>query len=330
MIKVFLRHQLPYICLYILSVSLLGGIFWLDGYRNWQVLLYGALLSVTLLLIYLIVYFFSHHQLYKMLGDKDQKLLFDTSRKDISFFSKQVNELLLTQQKMSYDEMVKIRDSREEHLKFIHLWVHQMKTPLAVIDLMIQSGELDKQNLLEETEKINDGLRMALNMARIESFETDFVIEKSSLNHIVHEVIQEQKRNFIRHRVYPKVLFHQEYFVETDKKWLQFSLYQIVSNSIKYSSGKGTSIEFDVIKKGDNLQLVIRDYGAGIAPEDLPRVFDPFFTGSQGRIHQEATGMGLYLVREIFEQLDHQIEIESDVGKGTTVRLMFSNFMTEM
>lgn len=323
MIKVFLRHQLSYISLYILSVILLTSIFWLDGYHNWKVLLYGALLSIALLLLYLTVYYFSHQQLYKMLGDKNQKLLFDTSRRDISYFSKQVNELLLTQQKKSYDEMVKIRDSREEHLKFIHLWVHQMKTPLAVIDLMIQSGELDKQNLLEETEKISEGLRMALNMARIESFETDFVIQKSSLNQIVQEVIQEQKRNFIRNSVYPKVLFHQEYFVETDKKWLEFSIYQIVSNSIKYSSGTEESIEFDVSRKDGSLRLTIRDYGAGIAREDLPRIFEPFYTGRQGRVHQEATGMGLYLVREIFDQLNHKVEIRSEVAQGTTVTLIF-------
>lgn len=167
------------------------------------------------------------------------------------------------------------------------------------------------------------GLEMVLYMARLETFEQDFYVERVSLEDIVQEVIHENKRLFIRSYVYPEVKVNQHFAVETDRKWFRFILNQVISNAIKYSAGSRKNVTIVALARELSVILEIQDCGVGISKEDLPRVFRPFYTGENGRKFKESTGMGLYLVKNIIERLDHKIEIESEVGKGTKVRIIF-------
>ena len=69
----------------------------------------------------------------------------------------------------------------------------------------------------------------------------------------------------------------------------------------------------------------MQDFGVGIPVVDVKRIFNKFYTGENGRKYRESTGMGLYLVKEVAERLEHRLELESKVGVGTTVRIIFSN-----
>ncbi|MDR6224467.1 signal transduction histidine kinase [Desmospora profundinema] len=111
--------------------------------------------------------------------------------------------------------------------------------------------------------------------------------------------------------------------VESDAKWLTFMVNQLVTNAVKYSSGTGETVTFSSYHRGKNQVLEIRDHGVGIPKQDRDRVFDPYYTGENGRRFSESTGMGLYLVREVCERLGHGVELDSEKGKGTTVRLVF-------
>ena len=102
----------------------------------------------------------------------------------------------------------------------------------------------------------------------------------------------------------------------TDEKWLCFVVEQLLSNSLKYTP-KGTIS----IREEPGKVLVIEDTGIGIAQEDLPRIFEKGFTGKNGRSDKRATGLGLYLCRRVLEKLSHRMEIRSQPGKGTQVRL---------
>jgi len=104
--------------------------------------------------------------------------------------------------------------------------------------------------------------------------------------------------------------------VLTDEKWLLFAVEQVLSNALKYTKAGSVSITMEAKKT-----LCIRDTGIGIAPEDLPRVFEKGYTGYNGRADKKATGIGLYLCRRILGKLGHTISIESKLGVGTTVRL---------
>lgn len=113
--------------------------------------------------------------------------------------------------------------------------------------------------------------------------------------------------------------------VLSDSKWLEFIINQIVSNSIKYCRDDHRQIGFKIIDNQNTIALEIIDNGIGIKKSDLPYVFNKSFTGENGRIVGSATGMGLYIVKELCDKLGHQIKIESKVGKYTKVTIYFND-----
>ncbi|MBP1041366.1 sensor histidine kinase [Vagococcus sp. BWB3-3] len=321
--KLFLRQQVPFIVMYVLLTVLLIGMVWLDGYRKTVLLMYGVLLSAFILLFFLGFVYMTQRNLYQTLSRDRKKDVYEEIDNDASPLSQSINELLQGQYQRYFNDLKQLKNARDEHTRFINQWVHQMKTPLAVIELMMQDEELDKDSLIEETDRMKEGLNLALTMARIESFQQDFVIERVNLKSLANRAVADHKRNFIRNYVYPKIVIDEDITVETDEKWLSFILYQLISNAIKYSAMSEKTIEISAAQEFGKTQLKITDHGIGIAKSDLPRVFQAFFTGDQGREHHEATGMGLYLVQQIAQELTHSVEIESEVGAGTTVSVIF-------
>lgn len=108
--------------------------------------------------------------------------------------------------------------------------------------------------------------------------------------------------------------------VLTDEKWLSFVIEQLLSNALKYTPSGSITITLE-----DPLTLCIRDTGIGIAPEDLPRVFEKSYTGYNGRSDKKASGIGLYLCKRICHNLGHTITIESSLDTGTTVRIFLEH-----
>ena len=106
----------------------------------------------------------------------------------------------------------------------------------------------------------------------------------------------------------------------TDEKWFAFVVEQLLSNALKYTREGSIKIY------SEGKVLCIKDTGIGIAPEDLPRVFDKGYTGCNGRTDRRASGLGLYLCRRICQNLGIDISISSTVGEGTTVRLDLSQY----
>src|SRR5699024_532436 len=148
-------------------------------------------------------------------------------------------------------------------------------------------------------------------MSRLRTIEQDFQIKRVSLNDLVREISQENKRLFIRNQVYPKVIEQQEIIVESDEKWLFFMMNQLVHNAVKYSAEKSTQIIIKLYRISDHSVFEITDFGVGIPKEDMKRIFDAFYTGKNGRIFRESTGVGLYLTNEVAHYLGHQLEVES-------------------
>ncbi len=219
-----------------------------------------------------------------------------------------------------------------ENIQLVSQWAHHMKTPVAVIDLELQKArkrEADPDliaSVAEENGRLQYSLKMLLNIVRLEDFAADFKIESVDLIQLVRGLVNDQKRAFITHRVYPKIEEPaRACIVQTDAKWLSFVLEQVVSNAIKYTTRPDSDgqVLFRCDRAAGETVLTIADDGIGIAPEDLGRVFMPFFTGANGRAYPQSTGMGLYIARETCRRLGHQIAIESQRGKGTTVIIRF-------
>jgi two-component system, OmpR family, sensor histidine kinase YxdK len=140
---------------------------------------------------------------------------------------------------------------------------------------------------------------------------------------LVQQVIKENKRLFISKRVFPRLTLAPEAQVMSDAKWLGFVLQQLLTNAVRYSSGRSEHLHVSIQRAGGVWELTIKDEGVGIPPADLPRVFEPYYTGENGRKYKESTGMGLYLVREICRKLGHAVTLQSQVGVGTKVTITF-------
>ena len=159
---------------------------------------------------------------------------------------------------------------------------------------------------------------MVLSYIRLGSNKNDFVLKEYDLDNIIRQAVRKYAPLFIRKKI--SLDFKPtNYKVLTDEKWLVFVIEQLLSNAIKYTN-KGKISIYSL----ENKKLVIEDTGIGISKEDIPRIFDKGFTGYNGRTDKKATGLGLYLCKNILDKLSHKISIESEVGVKTKVILDLS------
>ena len=201
--------------------------------------------------------------------------------------------------------------------EYYTLWAHQIKTPIAAMRLLLQQApdEAGNRALLDELQRIEQYVEMVLGYLRLESESSDYLIQEYELDGIVRQAVRSYASQFIRKKLR---LVYEPFScrVLTDEKWLLFVLEQVLSNALKYTRTGSVCITLEPEKT-----LCIRDTGIGIAPEDLPRVFEKGYTGCNGRADKQATGIGLYLCRRILGRLGHTIRIESAPGEGTAVRI---------
>ncbi|MBD8069595.1 sensor histidine kinase [Bacillus sp. PS06] len=324
--RLFIREHTLLIVVQAVQMLIILSIFWLDGYRDIKLFFYAFFLNTLFLGCYLTYYYLSRRNLYKRLSQPLESLEESIQRTDDSPVSIAFDQVLHHQFALYQSQLEAGEKEQQEHRRFMDQWVHQMKTPLSVIELTAQTlDEPESSNIREETERMKTGLNTILYMARLKTIEQDFHIKPVNLSNLVDEVNGENKRFYIRNKVYPKLEVEKEgVTVETDEKWLYFIIFQLINNAVKYSSNISNRIVISIYESGKEAVLEIKDFGIGIPKADKRRVFDPFFTGENGRKYRESTGMGLYLAKETLDKLGHQIEMQSEVGKGTTFRIFFS------
>lgn len=213
----------------------------------------------------------------------------------------------------------------QETLDYYTMWVHQIKTPIAVMRMYLQ-GEDTRENreLLAELFRVEQYVEMVLSYIRLGSGENDLIIREYDLDAIIKQAIHKYASQFIRKKI--RLVYEPaEVRVVTDEKWLLFILEQLLSNAVKYTL-EGTI----TIRAGQDKKLSVSDTGIGIAPEDLPRIFEKGFTGYNGRADKKATGLGLNLCRQAAEKLGIRITAESEPGKGSTFTLDLAEKIIEI
>lgn len=205
---------------------------------------------------------------------------------------------------------------QREAMDYYTLWAHQIKTPLAAMDLILQeeggnrAGELRAQLL--QTEQY---VEMVLAFVRSTADTTDFLIRRCVLEDLVRQSVRRLAPLFIRKDIHLE-LGDLSAEVVTDEKWLCFVLEQVLTNAVKYTPRGGI-----ISISAQGMVLTVRDTGVGIAPEDLPRVWEKGYTGRNGRADQRSTGIGLYLCRKVLSRLGHTISLASRPGEGTAVTI---------
>lgn len=214
----------------------------------------------------------------------------------------------------------------EEINDYYTMWVHQIKTPISAMRLLLQEESGKNQAELGELFKIEQYVEMVLGYLRTEDMSADMVFSEQELDGIIREQIHKYAGIFVRKKLMLEYEGVQE-CVLTDAKWLGFVIGQILSNSLKYTNKGKIAIYMSADRRHT---LVIEDTGIGIAGQDIPRVFEKGFTGHNGRADNRSTGIGLYLCAKIMRKLNHEISIESRPGEGTKVYLALGRKKLDM
>lgn len=235
-----------------------------------------------------------------------------------------------------YRRIIKLlADSREEisraalrrwsdTLDYYTVWVHQIKTPIASMRLTLQNSDSpESRRLSSDLGRIERYVEMALVYLRLDSESSDYVIREFELDPLIRRSVKKFSGEFITKRLSLE-LTPTETRVISDEKWLAFVIEQILSNSLKYTREGSVRIYMSEPKT-----LCIRDTGIGIAPEDLPRVFEKGYTGRNGRDDMRASGLGLYLCRRVCNKLGHGISAVSVPDEGTEIRIDLSSYDLE-
>ena len=220
-----------------------------------------------------------------------------------------------------YEELEKLtqenRQKNTDMVDYYSMWVHQIKTPIAAMNFLLDNEEVDQKILQQELFKIERYVEMVLTYIRLDSISSDYVITKINLDEVVKDSVKKYATIFINKKIKLNYVSH-ETMVISDKKWLSFAFEQILGNSVKYTSTGGEI----TIETCEN-KLIIEDNGMGIKEEDLPRIFEKGFTGFNGRYEKKSSGLGLYLCKKTLDKLGHHVEISSKVGEGTRIEIIF-------
>ncbi|AAO35029.1 two-component sensor histidine kinase [Clostridium tetani E88] len=335
----FLKDRIAYIIVYLISISFVILTMHLTLFIkviDFPItnILYAYFVSIVILIIFL-VYEYSkvrafYKQLYEILNSENiiENIINIGEVRTIE--QKLFTQILKKLYKSYEDKVYKYKDIQKHYLDFINQWVHQMKTPVSVIDLILQEEDISEFNEIldsigEENEKISQGLNIMLYNARINEFNHDFNVEDIDILLILRKVINDNKKLLIRHKIFPKIS-GETAIVQTDKKWIYFVINQIVINAIKYTAATEKdkkTINFNIKEDTTKIVVSIEDNGIGIPKEDLGRVFNAFFTGKNGRKTSESTGMGMYLSKRICEELGNEVYVESEEGKGASFYIAF-------
>ena len=321
-------------CIHLLYMYLIGA--------RKQDVVYAAVLDAILLLITVFVGYLRYRSKVKALSNAlkrpvEEQAQLPEATDDVEI----LYHRLLENQSIARSESESSAAVRQSRMRdYYSMWVHQIKTPISAMKLLLEAereelGQLmcdeEQQSAFKELSdnldsfedelfRIEEYVSMALQYQRVSSTENDFVLEKVSLDGVIRDTIKKYAKIMIRRHIGINYSGTKKQ-VYTDEKWLAFILEQILSNAIKYTPQGFVTIE--TAEEKDRFFITVKDTGIGIKAEDLPRVFEKGYTGYNGHADKKATGIGLYLCRQMADKLGHTIRMESELGKGTKVWIGF-------
>ncbi len=221
--------------------------------------------------------------------------------------------------------LLQAENAAEEHLQdaldYFTLWTHQIKTPIASMRLTLENEDSPlSRRLSSQLFSIEQYVEMAMVYLRLDAVSTDYVFRPCDLDQILRGAVRKYAPEFIGRKLrldYQPIHFQ----LTTDEKWLAFVLEQVLSNALKYTREGGVRIWLS-----GPAVLCIQDTGMGVAPEDLPRIFEKGYTGGHGRSDKKASGLGLYLCKKICTRLGIGISAASRPGEGTAIYLDLTQY----
>ncbi|MFC0277604.1 two-component system sensor histidine kinase SapS [Enterococcus devriesei] len=312
----------------LLSLLLVFMIWLTPGLQGfWENLSYLLILQLFLLFLFFTIDYQRRKKWFKAFDEQEESHLqhfvaaATTNEEQLlqEYVNRQVREHHLT--------MEQLLDSQKDQKDYMDSWIHEIKVPLAAVDLILNSIEFDIPDdkfvlLQNEIQQIDEYVEQILYYSRSDEFVNDYLIQEYSLKKIIQPIIRSQANYFIQKNL-QLTLSEEDAKVLTDAKWIEFIFRQLLSNAIKYTPNHG-EISITIAVRRGGVALSLQDNGIGIPPEDLGRIFDKGFTGENGRkAQQHSTGLGLYLAKRLAEKLGVGLTAESTMNEGTTMTLFF-------
>ena len=323
-LKLFVRDNISLFLIILLTqVVFFGFLFYIKGTR-FEETVYFSFLVFFVLVLFFLVRFYKMGRVYGKLLLKSELLndyLIDEPRSRL-----EENYNLMIEEMIDNNNKREIMQKQDKKLQkvMVYRFVHQMKTPVSVLKLILEkhSEEGEYKKIRRNISALEYNLNQMLDVYRLEEFKNDFVSEKVMLKNVCKDCINGLKDYFIASQIYPKLDIDDDIYVYSDSKWLKLVIHQLLTNAIKYSDN-GQSVTVRAKKEEDRVILSVIDEGIGIENADLRNIFELFYIGKNGRNNADSSGIGLYIVKRVTEYLGHKTEVESEVGKGTTVRIVF-------
>ena len=314
-LKEYIKDELFKIILIIVYIILICGLLCAFNFGV-QMAALMAVLAAIFFIIMFIWDFCRKRNFYNSLIDNtqriDKKYLVIETLDEPEFYE---GNLVYT---AMYDINKQYERGQQDFKDFIEMWVHEIKLPIASLTLMCHNDKehIDKK-FITQLNRLDDYADKVLYYVRSENAEKDYSFGKVNLKTIINKTAVKNKDIILSNNISLNV--HDiDTYVNTDAKWLEFIVNQIISNSIKYKKTSGEAyieVYYAV--------LHIKDNGIGIPAKDIDKVFIKSYTGSNGRNNAKSTGMGLYIAKNMCGKLGHNIEIKSIEGEYTEVEIIF-------
>ncbi|MEI3607687.1 sensor histidine kinase [Pseudogracilibacillus sp. SE30717A] len=322
MFKRYIVERRSWIFLFIFLQLLFLFIAYIDPSIPFSSILYIVFLSIIVFLAFFIIRYHKESSFHKNMQELDDVYDLHSIEETESPFEEMIIEFFTRQAKQHKAEIDKYRFDLEQEKDELLSWIHEIKTPLTTLHLMIDRIEDDslKSKMMYEWLRIDLLLDQQLHQKRIPFIENDLHIGNTALKSVIHKEIN-VLRDWCLQKGIGFELNLEVKEVLSDSKWLGFLIRQILTNAVKYSSD--SDIVINSYNRGNHTKLEIKDVGKGIEPKDLPRIFDKGFTSTDSKRDQSATGMGLYLAKKVAFSLLIEINVDSTIHEGTTFTLTF-------
>ncbi|WP_212925131.1 sensor histidine kinase [Oceanobacillus sp. J11TS1] len=322
MVRKYMMERRSWIILFLALQALFLLIAYLDASIPFPSILYIVFLSCIIFVLFLIIRYQKETAFYKEIEALDDDVDFISLREARTPFEK-ITETQLTEQAKHYKELLSDHLTHIEQEKDDLLsWIHEVKTPLTTMQLMMDRLEDEhlRTQLNNEWIRIHLLLDQQLHQRRIPFIKNDLYIEVTALEPLLYKEIKDLQ-SWCMQKGIGFDLSLQSTEVLTDAKWLSFMVRQLLTNAVKYSENADILLS-SYLEEG-HVRLEIQDAGRGIDPRDLPRIFDKGFTSTTSHHDNAATGMGLYLTKKVAASLAIEIDVQSTLGEGTTFTLTF-------
>ncbi|MDE6148630.1 MAG: sensor histidine kinase [Ruminococcus sp.] len=322
--KLFFKYvyQYRYSAVVLMIFTLIfGAVFFLYDVKA-EAVIYADLICSVIALVMISLNFIKFRRRHLLMQDihANLPLMTDKIPSSENLTQDDLQKIIDRLAQINNENITHYNSKRRESIDYYTLWIHQIKTPIAAMQMILQSEDTEtNRELSAELFRIEQYAEMVLNYLRLDSSSSDFIIKEYELDSIIKQAIHRYAPLFIRQKI--KLIYSDTNAkVLTDEKWLVFIIEQILSNAVKYTSKGSVTITFT-----ENKILKITDTGMGIVAEDIPRIFEKGFTGFGGRANKKSTGLGLYLCKKAADKLFHKLSVESQIGIGTTFSIDLSS-----